>query len=71
LAGERSKTLQDKPTIRPISRVRRQRTGATAEFARAMARAEFGRAYVSEKDMAEVRRSLAEAERRQRGQKRK
>jgi hypothetical protein len=35
------------------------RRGADAAFARAMARAEFGRFYTDDKDLQEVRRSLA------------
>lgn len=35
--------------------------GASADFARDMAKAEFGRHYVSEKDLEEVRRSLTRA----------
>ena len=39
----------------------RRRAGASAEFARAMAKAEFGRHYVSDTDLDEVRRSLSAA----------
>jgi hypothetical protein len=35
--------------------------GASADFARAMAKAEFGRHYFSDRDQEEVRRSLAKA----------
>jgi hypothetical protein len=35
------------------------RRGADAAFARAMARAEFGRFYTDDNDLREVRRSLA------------
>jgi hypothetical protein len=35
------------------------RSGADASFAKAMARAEFGRFYCDERDLQEVRRSLA------------
>jgi hypothetical protein len=37
------------------------RRGADAAFAKAMARAEFGRFYCDERDLQEVRRSLARA----------
>jgi hypothetical protein len=40
---------------------RSRRVGASAEFARAMARAEFGRHYVDDKDLEEVQRSLQRA----------
>jgi hypothetical protein len=36
-----------------------KRNGADAAFARAIARAEFGRFYVDDRDLQEVRRSLA------------
>ena len=45
-----------------IARVRRRRrVGADAKFARAMARAEFGRFYTDEREQREVRRSLERA----------
>ena len=40
---------------------RHPRAGASAEFARDMAKAVFGRHYVSDKDIEEVRRSLNRA----------
>jgi hypothetical protein len=52
--------LQHIKTPRPgNARVRRRRRiGADAAFARAMARAEFGRFYTDEREQREVRRSL-------------
>lgn len=40
---------------------RNPRAGASPEFARDMAKAEFGRHYVSDKELEEVRRSLTRA----------
>jgi hypothetical protein len=40
---------------------RRRRVGADAAFAKAMARAEFGRFYTDERELREVRRSLQRA----------
>jgi hypothetical protein len=47
-----------------------KRNGADAAFARAIARAEFGRFYCDENDLREVRRSMArgEAQRRQKNE---
>jgi hypothetical protein len=47
-----------------------KRNGADAAFARAIARAEFGRFYCNERDLQEVRRSMArgEAHRRQKNE---
>jgi hypothetical protein len=45
---------------------RRRRIGADADFAKAMARAEFGRFYVDQRQLDEVSRSLGQAEARRR-----